>query len=74
MAHIPVGKNTVTVLLSVFLADKMAIPLRSVLISDEVDPLCVDLLKKNGIPVTCKYGMTKDELLKEIPVCFFSFS
>ncbi|XP_034238470.1 D-3-phosphoglycerate dehydrogenase isoform X2 [Thrips palmi] len=45
----------------------MAIPLRSVLISDEVDPLCVDLLKKNGIPVTCKYGMSKDELLKEIP-------
>ncbi|KAE8746369.1 hypothetical protein FOCC_FOCC006863 [Frankliniella occidentalis] len=45
----------------------MAIPLRSVLVSDEVDPLCVELLQKNGIPVTCKYKMPKEELLKEIP-------
>ncbi|KAK3912649.1 D-3-phosphoglycerate dehydrogenase [Frankliniella fusca] len=44
----------------------MAIPLRSVLVSDEVDPLCVELLQKHGIPVTCKYKMPKEELLKEI--------
>ena len=46
----------------------MAIPLRSVLVSDEVDPLCVELLQKNGIGVTCKYKMPKEDLLKEIPV------
>lgn len=46
----------------------MAVPLRSVLVSDEVDPQCVALLQQHGIPVTCKFKMPKEELLKEIPV------
>lgn len=45
----------------------MSVPLRSVLVSDEVDPKCVELLQQHGIPVTCKYKMPKEELLKEIP-------
>lgn len=46
----------------------MAIPVRRVLVSDEVDPLCVELMQKNGLAVTCKYKMPKEDLLKEIPV------
>ena len=46
----------------------MVISLRKVLISDEVDPKCVEVLKANGIEVVKNTKLTKDELLAEIPV------
>ena len=47
---------------------KMVITLQKVLISDEVDPKCVEVLKANGIEVVKNTKLTKDELLTEIPV------
>ncbi|KAJ9583313.1 hypothetical protein L9F63_022330, partial [Diploptera punctata] len=44
----------------------MSVTLRNVLISDAVDSTCVDLLQRHGINVTCKYKMTKEQLLQEI--------
>jgi len=35
-----------------------------VLVADAVDQACVDLLKKNGIQVDCKYKLPKEELVK----------
>lgn len=46
----------------------MVITLQKVLISDEVDPKCVEVLKANGIEVVKNTKLTKDELLTEIPV------
>lgn len=36
------------------------------LITDAVDQACVSLLKENGINVSCKYNLTKEQLLEEI--------
>nr|CAD7445626.1 unnamed protein product [Timema bartmani] len=50
----------------------MSVTLRNVLISDAVDPLCVQLLQEHGINVTCKYKLPKEELLKEIKtICLY---
>nr|CAD7426993.1 unnamed protein product [Timema monikensis] len=46
--------------------ETMSVTLRNVLISDAVDPLCVQLLQEHGVNVTCKYKLPKEELLKEI--------
>lgn len=45
----------------------MALTLKKVLISDEVDPRCVDILTNNGIQVVKNTKLSKEELLKEIP-------
>ncbi|KAL0277326.1 UNVERIFIED_CONTAM: hypothetical protein PYX00_004664 [Menopon gallinae] len=44
----------------------MAVELKSVLVSDAVDPLCVDLLKSHGIEVVCKFKLSKDQLIQEL--------
>jgi len=44
----------------------MSVSLRNVLISDAVDPSCVELLQSHGINVTCKQKLPKDQLLQEI--------
>lgn len=46
----------------------MVIALRKVLISDEVDPKCVQILQNNGIEVLKNTKLSKEELLAEIPV------
>lgn len=48
----------------------MAIPLKKILVSDAVDNTCVDLLRKYGLEVTCRYKMTKEELIQEIQVSY----
>ncbi|KAB0804856.1 hypothetical protein PPYR_01826 [Photinus pyralis] len=40
--------------------------INKVLITDAVDQACVNLLKENGIDVSCRYNLTKEELLEEI--------
>ncbi|CAA9995283.1 unnamed protein product [Nesidiocoris tenuis] len=45
----------------------MSIQLKKVLISDAVDETCVQLLRKHGLQVVCKYKLSQDELIKEIP-------
>lgn len=42
--------------------------IKNVLVADAVDEACVNLLKKNSINVTCKYKLTKEQLIKEIKV------
>uniref|UniRef100_A0A914WNM1 D-3-phosphoglycerate dehydrogenase n=1 Tax=Plectus sambesii TaxID=2011161 RepID=A0A914WNM1_9BILA len=42
------------------------IQIKSVLISDEIDQECVDILENNGVVVTVKTNMAKDVLLKEV--------
>ncbi|KAK2581387.1 hypothetical protein KPH14_005071 [Odynerus spinipes] len=44
----------------------MPINLRSVLISDPVDESCGALLSEYGVPVTTKYKLSKEELVKEL--------
>ena len=46
----------------------MALKLSKVLISDEVDQLCVTVLKDNGIEVVKNTKLTKEQLIAEIPV------
>ena len=46
----------------------MSVKLSSVLISDEVDQKCVTILQENGIKVVKNTKLSKEELLKEIPV------
>lgn len=46
----------------------MSFNLSSVLISDEVDQKCVKILQENGIKVLKNSKLSKEELLKEIPV------
>lgn len=43
-----------------------------VLVTDKIDPICKEVLEKNGVDVVLKPGMAKDDLLKEIKVNFFS--
>ncbi|XP_044728000.1 D-3-phosphoglycerate dehydrogenase [Chrysoperla carnea] len=40
--------------------------IKKVLVSDAVDPACVQLLEENGIKVDCKYKLSKDALIKEL--------
>ncbi|XP_023288435.1 D-3-phosphoglycerate dehydrogenase [Orussus abietinus] len=44
----------------------MSVTINSILISDAVDESCVALLTSHGVPVTTKYKIPKEELLKEI--------
>lgn len=44
----------------------MAVEVKKVLLLDGVDPICGQLLTQNGIQVTTKGKLTKDELLQEI--------
>ena len=44
--------------------------IKRVLISDNVDSCCKDVLEQNGITVDVKTKLTKDELLSEIQVSF----
>lgn len=44
------------------------IAIKSVLISESVDPRCKSILEENGIRVTEKQNMKKDELIAEIKV------
>jgi hypothetical protein len=46
----------------------MSFNLSSVLISDEVDQKCVDILQENGIKVVKNTKLSKEDLLKEIAV------
>ncbi len=54
----------------------MSIVLKKVLITDEVDPQCSEILKKNGIDVTVDTSLAKDKtkLIAEIPVSSHTFS
>ncbi|XP_076436188.1 D-3-phosphoglycerate dehydrogenase-like [Babylonia areolata] len=45
----------------------MVVALKKVLISDEVDPKCVEVLQANGIEVVKNTKLSKEELLAEIP-------
>lgn len=42
--------------------------IRRVLVADAVDQACVDLLKANGVRVDCKYKLSRDQLVQDIPV------
>lgn len=44
------------------------ISIQTVLISESVDPRCKAILEENGIRVTEKQNMKKDELMAEIKV------
>jgi len=46
----------------------MDFELKTVLISDEVDQQCVDILTSSGIQVVKNTKLTKDKLTAEIPV------
>ena len=46
----------------------MVFSIKSVLISDEVAPKCVEILEKNGINVVKNTSLSKDQLLNEIKV------
>ena len=46
----------------------MALCIKTVLISEPVDPGCAKILSENGFQVTTKVGLSKDELIKEIKV------
>ncbi len=44
------------------------VSVKRVLISESVDPCCKTILQENGIEVTEKQQMTKEELIAEIRV------
>lgn len=44
------------------------VSIKTVLISESVDPRCKKILEENGIRVTEKQNMKKDELIGEIKV------
>ena len=50
----------------------MAFVLKKVLISDEIDERCIDVLKKNGVDVVKNTKLTKEQLIAEIPVSSFT--
>lgn len=50
----------------------MACAINKVLISDEIDEKCMDVLRSNGIEVTKNTKLSKDQLIQEIAVCAFS--
>lgn len=45
----------------------MSFQLQSVLITDEIDSQCVEILQKNGIQVVKNTKLTKEQLIAEIP-------
>lgn len=51
----------------------MALCIKTVLISEPVDPGCAKILSENGVQVTTKVGLSKDELIEEIKVWIFLF-
>lgn len=50
----------------------MSFQLQSVLITDEIDSQCVEILQKNGIQVVKNTKLTKEQLIAEIPVSIYS--
>lgn len=44
----------------------MALSIKTVLISESVDPGCEQILSQNGVQVTTKVGLSKDQLKEEI--------
>ena len=46
----------------------MALTLRKVLISDEVDEQCVTILQNSGVNVVKNTKLSKEQLIQEIPV------
>jgi len=46
----------------------MAVAIKKVLISDNVDKRCEDLLKQNDINVVCKFNLSTVELIEELKV------
>lgn len=46
----------------------MSLSIKTVLISENVDPGCAKILTENGVEVTTKVGLSKDELIEEIQV------
>lgn len=53
-------------------ANMAPISIKTVLISESVDPCCKSILEENGIRVTEKQNMKKDELIAEIKVSLFA--
>lgn len=50
------------------------ISIKTVLISESVDPCCKSILEQNGIRVTEKQNMKKDELIAEVKVSRWSLA
>ena len=48
----------------------MAIKLNKVLISDPVDEAAIEILRNRGIQADVQTGLSKDSLIRIIPVCF----
>ena len=46
----------------------MALKIEKVIITDKTDPKCKEILESGGIAVDVKLKLSKEELLKEIPV------
>ena len=46
----------------------MSLILKKVLISDDINPQCAEIMVKNGIEVAQKTKLTKEQLIAEIPV------
>lgn len=49
-------------------SSKMALNIKKVLISDEIDEKCVKILRDNSIEAVKNTKLSKEELLVEIPV------
>lgn len=49
----------------------MSIPIKKVLISDNVDKKCEELLRKHNINVVSKFNLSPAELIKELEVRYF---
>jgi hypothetical protein len=48
--------------------------LKAVLISDEVDEQCIEILRRNGIEAIKQTKLSKDQLKAELPVSFKELS
>ena len=46
--------------------------IKNILITEDIDPKCVNILETNGFNVTKNVNLTKEELKEEIKVSFFS--
>ena len=46
----------------------MSTEIKNILITDDVDAKCIDILQTNGFSVTKNIKLTKDELKEEIKV------
>ena len=46
--------------------------IKNILITEDIDPKCVNILEANGFNVTKNVNLTKEELKEEIKVSFFS--